>query len=134
MKKSHVLGIVVIAIAISVIVSTAGDASTYVSFKEAKNISLTNSEKKIHVVGNLKKGNEGEVLGIETSPDQMAFKFIMLDENNFEQLVLHPNPMPTDFARSEQVVVVGSYSGDVFVADKILLKCPSKYQEEELKV
>ena len=134
MKKSHVLGIVVIAIAISVIVSTAGDASTYVSFKEAKNISLTNSEKKIHVVGNLKKGNEGEVLGIETSPDQMAFKFIMLDENNFEQLVLHPNPMPTDFTRSEQVVVVGSYSGDVFVADKILLKCPSKYQEEELKV
>jgi len=31
-------------------------------------------------------------------------------------------------------VVVGSYRKDVFVADKILLKCPSKYQEEEIKI
>ena len=134
MKKSHILGIVVIAVAISVIVSTAGDASNYVSFDEAKSIYASGADRKIHVVGTLKKDPSGEIVGIETSPDQMAFKFMMVDENNFAQQVLYAEPMPTDFTKSEQVVVVGSYNGDLFVADKILLKCPSKYQEEEIKV
>ena len=35
MKKSHIIGIFVIAIAIMIIMTTAGDASTYVSFGEA---------------------------------------------------------------------------------------------------
>lgn len=134
MKKSHIIGIVVIAVAISVIVSTAGDASNYVSFNEAKSLYTSGADKKIHVVGTLKKDQSGEIVGIETSPDQMAFKFMMVDENNFSQKVIFAEPMPTDFIRSEQVVVVGSYNGDLFVADKILLKCPSKYQEEEIKV
>ncbi len=134
MRKSHILGIIVIAIAIVVIVSTAGDASTYVTFSEAKDMATVNTERKIHVVGHLKKNVAGEIVGIETSPDQLAFRFMMVDANNFEQEVLHANPMPTDFERSEQVVVIGSYQGETFVADKILLKCPSKYQEEELKV
>lgn len=133
MKKSHILGIVVIAVAISVIVSTAGDASNYVSFGEAKSLYTSGAAKKIHVVGTLKKDRSGEIVGIETSPDQMAFKFMMVDENNFEQKVIFAEPMPTDFTKSEQVVVVGAYNGDIFVADKILLKCPSKYQEEEIK-
>jgi cytochrome c-type biogenesis protein CcmE len=42
--------------------------------------------------------------------------------------------MPPDLQRSEQVVVIGSFREDVFVADKILLKCPSKYEEEEIKI
>lgn len=135
MKKSHILGIVVIAVAISVIVSTAGDASNYVSFNEAKDIyTVSGTERKIHVVGTLQKNANGEITGVETSPDQMAFKFKMVDENNFVQEVIHTEPMPTDFTKSEQVVVIGSYNGDVFVADKILLKCPSKYQEDEIKV
>ncbi|MEQ8807932.1 MAG: cytochrome c maturation protein CcmE, partial [Imperialibacter sp.] len=36
MKKSHIFGIIIIAVAVMVIVSTAGDASTYVSFGEAQ--------------------------------------------------------------------------------------------------
>jgi cytochrome c-type biogenesis protein CcmE len=86
------------------------------------------------VVSTLKKNRQEEVIGVESSPDRLSFKFIMLDENQEEQEVLYPNPMPTDFLRSEQVVVIGSYHQDKFVADKILLKCPSKYQEEEIQV
>jgi cytochrome c-type biogenesis protein CcmE len=42
--------------------------------------------------------------------------------------------VPPDFSRAEQVVVIGAYKDqDLFVADKILMKCPSKYQETELK-
>ena len=134
MKKSHVLGIVVIAIAAMVIVSTAGDASTYVSFKEAQEMAEDGSSKMIHVVGALKKNEAGHPVGIQTSPDMLSFSFLMVDQNNAEQEVIYNEPMPMDFLRSEQVVVVGSYKKDKFVADKILMKCPSKYQEEEIKV
>ncbi len=59
MKKSHIIIIIVIAVAIGVIVSTAGDASTYVTFGEAKNMALTGTKKDIHVVGELKERRAG---------------------------------------------------------------------------
>ncbi|GIV43287.1 MAG: hypothetical protein KatS3mg035_0410 [Bacteroidia bacterium] len=33
------------------------------------------------------------------------------------------------FERSEQIVLTGKYSDDGFYADKILMKCPSKYND-----
>ena len=134
MKKSYILGILVIAVAVMVIVSTAGDASTYVSFGEAYEMASEGNDNKLHVVGQLKKDETGQVTGIETSPDMLAFSFIMVDQNNFEQKVIYNEPMPMDFLRSEQVVVVGAYKNQTFIADKILMKFPSKYQEEEIKV
>ncbi|MDH5367556.1 MAG: cytochrome c maturation protein CcmE [Cyclobacteriaceae bacterium] len=127
MKKSHIFAIGIIAIAIAIIVSTTGDASSYVTFEEAKV-----SETKVHVVGTLPKNEKGDVEGIYPSDDKLSFSFIMLDENNQQQQVFYNEPIPTDFKRSEQVVIVGGYQGDIFVADKILLKCPSKYQEEKV--
>ena len=134
MKKSHIFGIIVIAIAVVVIMSTAGDASAYVTFQEAKELADKGNNNKIHVVGTLPKNANGEVVGIHPSPNMLSFKFEMVDENNEVEQVFHPNPMPTDFLRSEQVVVVGSYKNGQFVAEKILLKCPSKYQEEGVNV
>lgn len=134
MKKSHLLGIIVIAVAIMVIISTAGDASSYVTFKEARELASDGSAKKIHVVGKLKKSASGDVEGIETGEDQQSFSFLMVDENNIEQKVFFLNTMPADFLRSEQVVVVGSYHDDTFLADKILMKCPSKYQDETIEI
>jgi cytochrome c-type biogenesis protein CcmE len=134
MKKSHIIGIVVIAMAIGIILTTAGDASSYVTFEEAKRRESDGDRSKIHVVGRLKKSVTDQVTGIVPMDDQLSFTFVMLDENESEQKVFHPNPIPQDFDRSEQVVVVGSYRKDIFVADKILLKCHSKYQEEEIKI
>lgn len=134
MNKGHIFGILVIAIAIVVIMSTAGDASAYVTFQKAKEMAEEGNANKIHVVGTLNKNENGDVIGIQPSPDMLSFKFEMIDENNEKQIVYHANPMPTDFLRSEQVVVVGSYLNEKFVAEKILLKCPSKYQEEGVNV
>jgi cytochrome c-type biogenesis protein CcmE len=39
------------------------------------------------------------------------------------------NPKPANFEEAEKLVIEGSTQGDVFVADKILTKCPSKYNE-----
>ena len=134
MKKSHIFGIIIIGMAIMIIISTAGDASTYVSFDEAKVMADNGSQNNIHVVGTLLKDENGKIVGIEDSEDKLSFSFIMVDENSHQQKVHYPKPMPPDFIRSEQVVVVGAYDQQAFVADKILMKCPSKYQETEVKV
>ena len=134
MKKSHIFIIVIIAVAIGIIVSTAGDASTYVNFDKAYEMSTAGSKKDIHVVGELKKDLQGNVVGIEEGDDKVSFSFVMVDDNGKEQKVTYNQPMPTDFLRSEKVVVIGSYKEDAFYARKILLKCPSKYQEQNINV
>jgi len=132
MKKSHIFIIIVIAAAIGIIVTTAGDASTYVSFGDAYRMASNGNHSSIHVVGELTKDASGHVIGIEQGADKVSFSFMMVDENGREQKVEYNQPMPADFTRSEKVVVVGQYSGEIFKAEKILLKCPSKYQETKV--
>ena len=134
MKKSHILIIIVIAAAIGILVSTAGDASTYVGFGEAYEMATAGNKKDIHVVGELTKDAGGNVIGIEPGLDKVSFSFILVDEKGKKQKVEYHEPMPQDFTKSEKVVVIGRYEGDVFKASKILLKCPSKYQEQNVTV
>lgn len=134
MKKGHIIGIGIIAFAIIIIITSIGDASTYENFATAKEMKMSGDDKSIHVVGQLKKDPSGRVEGIEVSEEKTSFYFMMLDNDGKEQKVFYNEPVPADFARAEQVVVIGSYKNDeVFVADKILMKCPSKYQETEMK-
>ncbi|MBL7854434.1 MAG: cytochrome c maturation protein CcmE [Cyclobacteriaceae bacterium] len=133
MKKSHIYIILVIGIAIAIIISTAGDASTYVNFGQAYQMAAAGNKKSIHVVGELKKDEHGQVTGLEETPDHVSCTFILVDDQQKEQKVFYNQPIPPDMTKSEKVVVIGKYQNDLFIADKILLKCPSKYQEQKLK-
>lgn len=135
MKKSHIIALTVIAIAIGVIISTAGDASTYVCFKEAYDLSADGDAKKVHVVGRLKKNQFGQIEGMHYNPvvDPNHFEFVLIDNNQQEQTVIYSSPKPQDFERSEQIVIIGYVNKNLFIADKILMKCPSKYEDKSLK-
>jgi cytochrome c-type biogenesis protein CcmE len=65
--------------------------------------------------------------------DPNYFRFLLVDEKKETQEVIYYKPKPADFERSEKVVVVGAMKNGRFEADKILMKCPSKYQEGEVK-
>jgi cytochrome c-type biogenesis protein CcmE len=131
MKTSHILIIVVIAVAIGIIITSAGDASTYCNFDQAYQMAVAGNTNSIHVVGELKKDGDGNVVGISPGADRVSFSFIMVDDGKKEQLVQYNQPMPPDFLKSEKVVVIGGYKGDSFYAQKISLKCPSKYQDQK---
>ncbi len=134
MKKGHILGLGIIAIAIVIIITSIGDASSYEDFDTAKEMMMDGEEKAIHVVGQLKKDDSGEVVGLNVREDKVSFTFVLVDNNGTEQEVFYNEPVPADFTRSESVVVIGSYKNEeIFVADKILMKCPSKYQETEVQ-
>lgn len=135
MKLSHIFGIVVIALAIGIIVATAGDASSYVTFKQAAELAKDGDDKLIHVVGKLQKNQQGQITDMLYNPaiDPNHFEFTLIDNDNHAQKVVYNSPKPQDFERSEQVVVIGSMQGDHFQCNKILLKCPSKYQENKIE-
>ena len=122
MKKTHIIGIVVIALAIGAILSTVADSSTYASFDVAQN----NPDDEFHVVGQLNK--EKEML-YDPQTNANLFSFYVIDNEGKESKVLFKGTKPQDFERSEQIVLTGKYSEGNFIADKILMKCPSKYND-----
>lgn len=135
MKKIHVFAIIVIAVAIGIIITTAGDASTYVDFSTAEKMANDGNNSKIHVVGKLKKDAEGQIVGMNYNPaiDANRFEFLLVDNNNIEKKVVYNDAKPQDFGKAEQVVIIGKMDGDIFKCDKVLLKCPSKYQDGKVE-
>ncbi len=122
MKKSHIIAIIVIAVAIGAILSTVSDSSTYASFSEA----LEDPGTEFHVVGQLNKEAE---MNYDPTVNANLFSFSMIDNNGYEQVVNFHGSKPQDFERSEQIVLVGKYDDGSFEASKILMKCPSKYKD-----
>jgi len=135
MKKIQIFGLIIIAVAIGIIVSTAGDASTYVDFTKAREMAQEGDAESIHVVGKLKKDVSGRITDMEYQPeiDPNYFAFTLIDNNNVEQKVIYKNTKPQDFDKSEQVVVVGKMKDGTFTAEKILMKCPSKYDNGKME-
>ncbi|PDH42430.1 MAG: cytochrome C biogenesis protein [Rhodothermaeota bacterium MED-G19] len=134
MKNSSAIFIVFISVVVIIIISTFGDASTYVSFNKAKDMYESGSMSKFHVVGKLNKDQNNRILGFTNGENMLSFTFEMIDEEGKKESVFYGEPMPPDFLLSEQVVVIGGYENNKFVANEILLKCPSKYTEEDIKI
>lgn len=126
MKKSSIILIVVIAIAIAMIMVIYTDSSTYSTFTEAKE---KNTE--LYVVGVLNKDRD---LYYDPIKDANHFSFYMYDNDSTECQVIFNGSKPMDIERSEQIVLTGKMEGDVFHASKILMKCPSKYNQDEVEV
>ena len=121
MKKTHIVLIAAIAAAIGAIISTIGDASTYENFTSAKE----NEGTKVTVIGYLDKEAERSF-----DPRKNEFIFTAIDKEGVKSTVVFNEPEPQDFARSEEITMKGYMKGDRFVAEEILMKCPSKYAEE----
>lgn len=126
MKKSSIAGILIIALAIGIIISTYADSSTYGSFSDAKE-----SSSELHVVGQLNKEKE---LFYNPQQDANYFAFYMCDNEGRESKVVFNGSKPQDFERSEQIVLTGKMVGNEFHASKILMKCPSKYTNDQVEV
>lgn len=127
MKKTHILILVFIAVAIGVIVANTSNYSSYETFATASE----KPGKEFHVVGTLALDKDMEY---DPLKDPNYFSFYMNDQEGKLQKVVFPGTKPPDFERSEQVVLVGKMKDNAFHASKILTKCPSKYVDDELEV
>ncbi len=128
MKKASILILILIAAAIAVIVSTFGQFSTYETFASA-------SEKQgtvFHVVGFL-----DTVAGqqqYDPVKDPNYFTFFAKDKKGITQKVIFNGAKPQDFERSEQLVMKGYMKDGTFHCSQIQMKCPSKYENDQIVV
>ena len=128
MKKTYIIAALLVVGAMALLMSSSNELGTYSDFATAE-----------------KKGESVKVVGqltLEKAPiydpakDPNYFSFYMKDNNGEERQVAYLGAKPQDFELSEQVVVTGvmNKSNDVFVVEEgdMLIKCPSKYKDEEI--
>lgn len=123
MKKTHIIGIVIIAVAVAFILSSVSKSSSYAEFRDA----FDNPGKEYHVVGTLDKTAD-IIYNPEVNPN--LTQFTMIDGMGEKRTVMLNKSKPQDFERSESVVIIGKANGENFHASEMLMKCPSKYKEE----
>ncbi len=127
MKKSHIVLLVLVAAAVTIIVSMFGDFSTYETFASA----AQDEGKQYHVIGELAKGKSMEY---DPEKDPNYFSFYVADKSGSVSKVVFNGAKPTDIEKSEQIVMTGYMKGETFHCSKIQMKCPSKYENDQIAV
>ena len=123
MKKTHIALLIFIAVAIAVLVSYMGDLSTYDTVASARQ----KEGKFVHLIAKLDKSQP-----VEYDPVKNAnyMKFIAVDTLGHSTVVIYHNSKPTDFEKSERLVLKGCMQNGQFECKEMLMKCPSKYKED----
>ncbi|MFW5792759.1 MAG: cytochrome c maturation protein CcmE [Bacteroidota bacterium] len=126
MKKTHIVLLIFLVVVLAAVISTVYQADTYSSFEIAK----ANPGKEFHIIGTLDKDKPVEESIMEKS---LILTFYMTDDKGNSSKVHFYGSEPTDFYKSDQIVLIGKYENDVFIASSLLLKCPSKYNPDEFE-
>lgn len=114
------IALVMMGMLIPMLSETSNVFSSYTNFEAAKA-----SQTDVHVVGEW-------VMREQTEQQVDGFIFYLKDSTNYVQQVVYNDPKPVNFESAEKVVVIGRYEGEIFRAKKILMKCPSKYEENSV--
>lgn len=125
MKKSHIIVLFLIAICIGVFASKLGNVSSYSSYEDAK----SKPGEQVQLIGTLSKGKP---VNYDPIKDPNSFSFYLIDRDGNEVQVVCFDDMPTDFEKSDEIVLTGAMKDEIFYAQEMLVKCPSKYQENEI--
>lgn len=121
MKPKLIVGIVAIVGFTSLLMYNFGNSiSTYVNFEQAENMNSA------HVVGSWDDSKEHGF-----SMESKQFIFHMKDEDGNVRRVVYPKSKPNNFEQADQLVVIGKVENDIFYADEMLMKCPSKYNDAD---
>ena len=120
MKPKLIFGIVAIVGFTSLLMYNFGNSiSTYVNFEQASGMQGA------HVVGTW---DDSKDYGFSMETKQ--FSFYMRDESGNVRRVIYPKPKPNNFEQADRLVVIGEMQNDVFYANDMLMKCPSKYNTD----
>jgi len=122
MKAKYIIGILVIVVFIIwTSISFQKTLTPYVSIAQAKKV-----ENVVQVKG---KRLDSGTFNIE----QNQFTFNLADDTGEKIEVVYNGAKPGNFDQATEVVCVGQYLNGRFQAKELLVKCPSKYVEQENK-
>lgn len=120
-KPLHIAGLGIILIA--VVYGLFGFQSSFRSYTTSVTEAI-NTSRSVQLAGFL--GSTGEY------DEQGRFTFMLQDENGDLVKVVSAETRPANFEQAISIVAIGRYSAEeqAFMADDLLVKCPSKYQEQ----
>jgi cytochrome c-type biogenesis protein CcmE len=123
MRAKYIFGIVIIVgFIIWAGVSFNKTLTPYVSIAEAKA-----SSDMVQVKG--QRAGKGTF-----DTEKNLFTFGLIDDRGDKITVIFDGTKPGNFEQATEVVCVGKYVDGTFQAKEILVKCPSKYMEEQSQV
>ncbi len=121
MKRKYIIGIIIILVfAFFAGWSFRSAMTPYVSFAEAKELSG-----QVQVMGYF----VGEKISYDSTSGYLTFE--LKDEEGSQARIVYDGVPPDNFDHAESIVVVGRFQGEDFTATRLLVKCPSKYEEEQ---
>lgn len=130
MKTSHILILVVIAVAIGILISTMSDLSTYDTINSAK----AKPGKFLHLIAKLDTSN-GQKIEYDALKNPNYLSFHIVDSlGGSTRVVYMKGKPPTDMQKSERMVLKGKMTDSAFLCEDILIKCPSKYTDDKAKI
>jgi cytochrome c-type biogenesis protein CcmE len=94
----------------------------YLSFEEA-----TKSKGVVQVMGALDKHSDR----YDTSREELSFE--LLDPQGHRMPIMYRGIRPGNFKDAISIVAIGRYRDGRIEAEKLLVKCPSKYQGAEVE-
>ncbi len=122
MKTKLIVGLVIIIIFGGfAFYSFRSSLNPYVTFNEAAELS-----RQVQVLGKIVRPEE-----ISYNLEAGDLQFYLADNEGTVLLVSYNGTRPDNLEESENVVAVGYYSDGIFQAEKLLVKCPSKYESQE---
>ena len=123
LKPLHIIGIGIIVMA--VVLGYFGLQSALRPYTTSVTEAMS-SGRGVQLAGFLVPGEQGRY------DANQNFTFAMQDSTGKVVQVVYPKPKPANFEQAISIVAIGHYdaSKNVFLADDMLVKCPSKYQEQ----
>jgi cytochrome c-type biogenesis protein CcmE len=123
MKRIHIVLLILVAAGIASLTIFLKDLTTYATFTTAAD---AHKGKFVHVVAKLDKETPIE-WDAAKNPDYLGFKAI--DSTGQAVKVIYKKEKPTDFEKSDKLVLKGYMRADHFECKEIQLKCPSKFKD-----
>lgn len=126
MKTSNIVALILVAVALGVIVSMVGNFSSYQTFATAE----AKPGKEFQIIAKL--DTTEFKMHYDPQVDPNRFQFYAKDESGKSCKVIFSGAKPQDFERSEKLTMNGTMKNGEFHCTKILMKCPSKYRNDQL--
>ncbi|MFH1701108.1 MAG: cytochrome c maturation protein CcmE [Candidatus Zixiibacteriota bacterium] len=122
MKIKYIAGLLIIAVFVTWgLYSFVETTVRYIPLKE-----VASAQGTVQVMGKI------DFSAVNYNAEESRLEFVITDlenpESNFRLRIIYGGVVPGNFEQATSVVAKGRYENGVFMADQLLVKCPSKYQ------
>lgn len=132
-KTKFMIGGVVIVLAILYLIYTGiqSSAAYFLTIDELQSQAVAYEDRQVRVSGMV------DETSIDYQSSELILRFEIMGENGERLPVVFNGPKPDQMREGAEAIVEGTFDGQEFAAQNLMLKCPSRYEDgtmEEVSV